>query len=92
MVLNDSYDLRLQMRPYELNNALISWEGSYGAYKNILNKEIQEVKIAWKISHIVTWSISNCGYTILKNDLKFDKLDAWKTRNNVFWDARNNVS
>ena len=46
MVLNDSYDLRLQMRPYELNNALISWEGSYGAYKNILNKEIQEVKIA----------------------------------------------
>ena len=45
-VLHDYYDLKLQMRPYELNNALISWEGSYGASNNILNKEIQEVKIA----------------------------------------------
>ena len=44
-IFHDSYDLRLQMRSYELNNALISWEGSYGTSKNILNKEIQEVKI-----------------------------------------------
>ena len=29
VVFNDSYDLRLQMRPYELKNVLISWEGSY---------------------------------------------------------------
>ena len=29
---------------------------------------------------------------ILKNDLKLDKLDAWRTRNNVAWDAKNDVS
>ena len=46
VVLNDSYDLRLQIRPYELNNSLISWEESYDASKNILIEEIQEVKIA----------------------------------------------
>ena len=71
------------MRPYELNNDLISWEESYGASKNILNKEIKEVKISWKISYLVTWSTSNCSFIILKNDMKFDKLDAWKIRNNV---------
>ena len=64
MVFNDSYDLRLRMRPYELNNSLISWEGSYDASKNILIEEIQEVKIVWKTSYLVTWSISNCGSTI----------------------------
>ena len=35
VVLNDSYDMGLQMRPYELNNSLISWEGSYDASKKI---------------------------------------------------------
>ena len=89
VVLND---LRLQMRPYELNNSLISWEGSYDASKNILIGEIQEVKIAWKTSYLVTWSTSNCNYIILKNDTKLDKLDAWRIRNNVAWDARNDVS
>ena len=92
VVLNDSYDLRLQMRPYELNNSLISWEGSYDASKKILIEEIQEVKIAWKTSYLVTWSTSNCNSIILKIDLKLDKLDAWRTRNNVAWDARNDVS
>ena len=48
VLLNDSYDLRLQMRLYELNNSLISWKGSYDASKKILIEEIQEVKIAWK--------------------------------------------
>ena len=89
VVLNDSYDLRLQMRPYELNNSLISWEGSYDASKNISIEEIQEVKIAWKTSYLVTWSTSNFNSIILKNDTKLDKLDAWSTRNNVAWDARN---
>ena len=60
VVLNDSYDLRLQMRPYEHNNSLISWEGSYDASKKILIEEIQEVKIAWKTSYLVPWSTSNC--------------------------------
>ena len=83
---------RNKMRPYELNNFLISWEGSYGAFENILNKEIKQVKIAWKTSYLVTWSISNCSSTILKNNLKLDKLDAWKTRNNVAWNVRNDVS
>ena len=92
MVLNDSYDLRLQMRPYELNNSLISWEGSYNASKKILIEEIQEVKIAWKTSYFVTWNTSNCNSIILKNDTKLDKLDAQRTRNNVAWDARNDVS
>ena len=78
VILNDSYDLRLQMRPYELNNSLISWEGSYDASKKILIEEIQEVKIAWKTSYRVTWSTSNCNSIILKNDLKLDKLDAWR--------------
>ena len=50
---------------------------------------MREVKIAWKISYLVTWSTSNCNSIILKNDLKLDKLDAWRTRNNVAWDARN---
>ena len=40
VVLNDSYDLRLQMRPYELNNSLILWEGSYDATKKILIEEM----------------------------------------------------
>ena len=89
MVLNDSYDLRLQMRHYELNNSLISWEGSYDTSKNILIGEIQEVKIAWKTSYPVTWSTSNCNSIILKNDLKLDKLDAWRTRNVFAWKERN---
>ena len=50
VVFNDSYDLRLQMRSYEINKSLISWEVSYDASKNILNKEIQEEKIVWKTS------------------------------------------
>ena len=91
-VLNDSCDLRLQMRPYELNYSLISWEGSYDSSKKILIKVIQEVKIAWKTNYLIIWSTSNYNSTILKNDLKFDKLDAWKTRNNVAWDARNDIS
>ena len=62
------------MRPYELNNSLISWEGSYDASKKILIEEIQEVKIAWKTSYLFTWSTSNCNYILLKNDLKLDKL------------------
>ena len=62
------------MRPYELNNSLISWEGSYDTSKKILIEEIQEVKIAWKTSYLVTWSTSNCNSIILKNDLKLDKL------------------
>ena len=53
-VFNDSYDLRLQMRPYELNNSLILWEGYYDTSKKIFIEEIQEVKIAWKTSHHVT--------------------------------------
>ena len=60
-VLHDFYDMRLQMKPYKLNNVLISWEGSYSSSKKTLNKEIQPVKIAWKISYLVTWSISNWG-------------------------------
>ena len=72
MVLNDSYDLRLQMRPYELNNSLILWEGPYDATKKILIEEIQKVKIAWKTSYLITWSTSNCNSIILKNDLKLD--------------------
>ena len=80
------------MRPYEFNNALMSQEGSYGASKNMLNKEIQEVKIYCKTSYLVTWSTSNCNFIILKNDLKFDKLNAWRKRNNVSWDARNVIS
>ena len=48
VVLNDSYDLRLQMRPYGLNNSLISWEGSYDTSKKILIEEIQEMNITWK--------------------------------------------
>ena len=75
-IFNDSYDLRLQMRPFELNNSLIPWEGYYDASKKILIKEIKEVKIPWKTSYLVTWSTSNCDSTILKNDLKFDKLDS----------------
>ena len=71
------------MRPYEFNNSLISWEGYYDASKNILIEKIQEVKIPWKISNLVTWSTSNCKSTILKNDPKFDKLDTWRIRNNV---------
>ena len=43
---NDSYDLRLQIRRYELNSSLILWEGYYDASKKILIEEIQEVKIA----------------------------------------------
>ena len=51
------------------------------------------MKIAWKISYLVTWSTSNCNNSIiLKNDMKLDKLDAWRTRNNVAWDTRNDVS
>ena len=92
VVFKDSYDLRLQMRPYELNNSLISCEGSYDATKKILIEEIQEVKIAWKTSYLITWSTSNCNSIILKNDTKLDKLDAWRTRNNVAWDARNDIS
>ena len=80
------------MRPYELNNGLISWKGSYDASKKILIEKIQEVKIVWKTSYLVTWSTSNCNYIILKNDTKLDKLDAWRTRNNVAWDARNDVA
>ena len=53
---------------------------------------MREVKIAWKISYLVTWSTSNCNSIILKNDMKLDKLDAWKSRNNVAWDVRNDVS
>ena len=83
MVLNDSYDLRLQMRSSELNNSLISCEGSYDASKNILIREIQEVKIALKTSYLVTWNTSNCNSIILKNDMKLDKLEAWMTRNNL---------
>ena len=45
-VLDDFYDLRLQMRPYELNNFLILWEESYDASKKIFIEGIQEVKIA----------------------------------------------
>ena len=33
VMFNDSYYLRLQMRPYEVNNFLISWEGYYDASK-----------------------------------------------------------
>ena len=87
-----SYDFKFQMRPYEFDNALISWEGSYDSSKKILIKVIQEVKIAWKTNYLIIWSTSNYNSTILKNDLKFDKLDAWKTRNNVAWDARNDIS
>ena len=50
------------------------------------------MKIAWKTSYLVTWSTSNCNSIILKNDLKLDKLDAWRSRNNVAWGARNDVS
>ena len=50
------------------------------------------LKIAWKTSCLVTWNTSNCNSTFLKNDLKLDKLDAQRTRNNVAWDARNDVS
>ena len=82
-VLYDFYDLRFQMRPYVLNNTLISWKGSYNTSKKLLNEEIQEVKIAWKISYLVTWSTSNSYSTILKNDLKCDKLVAWDARNDV---------
>ena len=39
-VLNDSYDLRLQMRSYELNNFLISWEGYYDTSQNALFWEV----------------------------------------------------
>ena len=60
--------------------------------KNILIGKIQEVKIAWKISYLVTWRTSNCNSIILKNDLNLDKLDAWRSRNNVAWGARNDVS
>ena len=45
-VFHDSYDLRLQMRLYKLNNSLISWEGSCDTSKKILIEKIQEVKIA----------------------------------------------
>ena len=92
VVLNDSYYLRFTMRSYELNNSLISWEGSYDASKKILIEGMREVKISWKTSFLVTWSTSNCNSIILKNDLKLDKLDAWRTRNNVAWDAKNDVS
>ena len=44
-VIHDFYDLRLQMRFYELSNVSISWEWSYDASKKILNEKIQEVKI-----------------------------------------------
>ena len=50
------------------------------------------MKISWKTSYLVTWSTSNCDSTILKNDLKIDKLDAWRTRNNISWDSRNDIS
>ena len=40
VVFNDSYDMGLQMRPYELNNSLISWKRSYDASKKILIEEI----------------------------------------------------
>ena len=34
-VFSDSYGLRLKIRPYELNNSLILWEGYYDTSKNI---------------------------------------------------------
>ena len=57
--------------------------------KNILIGKIQEVKIAWKISYLVTWRTSNCNSIILKNDLKLDKLDTWRARKVFAWKARN---
>ena len=41
------------------------------------------MKIVWKTSYLFTWSTSNYYSTILKNDLKCDKLVAWDARNDV---------
>ena len=54
------------MRPYELNNSLILWEGYYDSANKILIEEIQKVKIAWKTSHHVTCDASNNGSSNLR--------------------------
>ena len=96
-IFNDSYDLRLQMRPYELNNSLILWEGYYDSANKILIEEIQKVKIAWKTSHHVTCDASNNETSNLRanedsmQDVTRDasQEDSWDARNNVSWRARN---
>ena len=92
MITYGSYDYKLQIRLYEFNNTLISWEESYDTPNKVLNKEIHEVKFFWKTSYLVTWRISHCGSNILKNDVRINKLDAWKIRKDVTWDARNIVT
>ena len=38
-----SYDFTRQLKPYEFNYVLISWEASYNASKKVLHEKIQKV-------------------------------------------------
>ena len=76
MVTFDFYDYKLQTRPYEFNNALVSCEGSYDASKKVLNEEIYKVKISWKTSYLATRRTSHCGSNVLKNGVRIGKFDA----------------